>query len=184
MASPNPTRDESDPAADPTRSFVVRLVTNPVSTWLIRTFSARIDPILYKATNGRLHSMGPGTETMVTLTTRGARTGKRRSAHLACVHHEGDILLVASAMGQQKHPGWRYNLEANPECEIQTKGESYRARATVLTDEEKQAVWDKMRSQIPMIHVYEKRTDRNIRVFRLTRIDESEGRGSVSGAAG
>ena len=41
-----------------------------------------------------------------------------------------------------------------------------------------------MRSQIPMIHVYEKRTDRNIRVFRLTRIDESEGRGSVSGAAG
>jgi deazaflavin-dependent oxidoreductase (nitroreductase family) len=172
MSSPPPAGEEKSREQDPTRSLVVRLVTNPVSTWLIRNISARIDPILYKATNGRLHSMGPGTETMVTLTTRGARSGRPRSAHLACVHHEGDILLVASAMGQQKHPGWRYNLEANPECEVQTKGQSYRARARVLTDEEKEAVWDKMRRQIPMIHVYEQRTDRNIRVFRLTRIDE------------
>lgn len=170
MAHPDPPPDAR--TRDPADSFVVKLVTNPVSTWLIRTISARLDPILYRATNGRLHTMGPGSDTMVTITTRGRRTGKPRSAHLACVHHEGDILLVASAMGQERHPGWRYNLEAHPECEVQTRGEAYRARARVLSDTEKAEVWDAMRAQIPMIHVYERRTDRNIRVFRLGRVDD------------
>ena len=154
---------------DPTDSFVVRLVTNPVATWLIRRIAAPLDPILYKATNGRYFTMGAGTDTMATITMTGRKSGKPRSVHLACVPHEGDILLVASAMGQQKHPGWRYNLEANPNVEVQVRGEAYKAIAHALSDEEKAAVWDKMRTQIPMIHVYEKRTDRNIRVFRLSR---------------
>ena len=157
--------------AHPKDSFLVRLVTHPVTTWWIRTFSARVDPWLYRVSNGRFHTMGTGSESMVTITMTGRKSGKARSVDLACVHHEGDILLVASAMGQQKHPGWRYNLEANPDCEVQTLGESYRARAEVLSDEEKDAVWDLMRGQIPMIYVYETRTDRNIRVFRLRRLD-------------
>ncbi len=155
----------------PRDSFLVWLVTNPVTTWWIRTFSARIDPWLYRKTNGKFHTMGTGSESMVTITMTGRKTGKPRSIHLACVHHEGDILLVASAMGQQKHPGWRYNLEANPDCEVQTLGESYPARARMLSDAEKDAVWDEMRGQIPMIYVYETRTDRNIRVFRLSRVE-------------
>ena len=155
----------------PRDSFLVWLVTNPVTTWWIRTFSARVDPWLYRRTNGKFHTMGTGSESMVTITMTGRKTGKSRSVHLACVHHEGDILLVASAMGQEKHPAWRYNLEANPDCEVQTLGESYRARARVLTDAEKGAVWDEMRGQIPMIYVYETRTDRNIRVFRLSRVE-------------
>lgn len=155
----------------PRDSFLVWLVTNPVTTWWIRTFSARVDPWLYRKTNGKFHTMGTGSDSMVTITMTGRKTGKSRSVHLACVHHEGDILLVASAMGQEKHPAWRYNLEANPDCEVQTLGGSYRARARVLTDAEKGAVWDEMRGQIPMIYVYETRTDRNIRVFRLSRVD-------------
>ena len=80
-------------------------------------------------------------------------------------------LLIASAMGQERHPAWRYNLEANPEVECQAVGERFRARAEVLSDAEKAEVWDKIREVIPMVYVYEKRTDRNIRVFRLRRLD-------------
>ena len=47
--------------------------------------------------------------------------------------------MVASAMGAQRHPGWRYNLEANPEIEVQAVGERYRARAEVLSDAEKES---------------------------------------------
>lgn len=157
-------------AIDPARSFVVRFVTHPVTTWLIRTFVAPIDPILFRATNGRFFAMGPASESMLTITTRGRRSGKPRSVHLTSVAHEGDRLIVASAMGQERHPGWRYNLEANPEIEVQVRGRRYRARAELLDDVEKTKVWDKMRDQVPMIHVYEKRTDRNIRVFRLREI--------------
>lgn len=173
MPEPTPPRDRSAPNADasPGGGFVVWLVTNPVTTWLIRHVAAPLDPHVYKATNGRFTTMGPGSETMVTITMTGRKSGKPRAVHLACVPHEGDILLVASAMGQARHPGWRYNLEANPDCEVQAKGERYAARARVLSDAEKDAVWDAMRAQIPMIHVYEQRTDRNIRVFRVSRVN-------------
>ena len=157
---------------DPTQSLAVRLVTNPVSTWLIRTICAPLDPIVFKATNGKWFTMGRPSGGMCTITMVGRKTGKPRAVHLACIPHEGAQLVVASAMGQRKHPGWRYNLEANPDVELQMVGERYKARAEVLTDDEKDEVWDKIRGIIPMIHVYEQRTDRNIRVFRLVRTED------------
>jgi len=151
------------------KDFTVWLVTNPVSTWLIRHIASPLDPIVFKATNGRFFTMGRASQGMATITMTGRRTGKPRSVHLAAIPYEGDHLLVASAMGQQRHPGWRYNLEADPNVEVQMKEERFPARAEVLSDEEKAKVWDTIREVIPMVHVYETRTDRNIRVFRLVR---------------
>jgi len=51
-----------------------------------------------------------------------------------------------------------------------SRGERFRARAQLLSDAEKQAVWADVRRVIPQMNVYEKRTDRNIGVFRLRRI--------------
>jgi deazaflavin-dependent oxidoreductase (nitroreductase family) len=150
--------------------LIVRLTTNPVSTWLIRNVASRVDPLLFRATNGRLTCFGPPAMPMVTITMRGRRSGRLRSVHLACVEHGGETLVVASAMGQHKHPGWRYNLEADPEVEVQARGERFRARAELLTDGEKRAVWGEIRRVIPQMNVYEARTERNIRVFRLKRI--------------
>ena len=104
------------------------------------------------------------------MTATGRSSGQPRSVHLACVEHDGDYLVVASAMGQQKHPAWRYNIEANPEVQVQMRGERFDARARVLTDSEKEEVWSEIRAAIPQISVYEQRTDRNIRVFRLSRV--------------
>jgi deazaflavin-dependent oxidoreductase (nitroreductase family) len=147
----------------------VAATTNPVSTWLIRNVASRLDPLLFRLTGGRLTSFGPPAMPMITLTMRGRKSGKLRSVHLACLEHEGDYLVVASAMGQQRHPAWRYNLEANPDVEAQVQGERFPARAELLRDEEKQAVWDDVRRAIPQMNVYEKRTDRNIRMFRIRR---------------
>ena len=150
--------------------FIVWLSTNPVATWVIRHIASPLDPRIFKATNGRLTSMGPPAMPMLTLTAIGCRSGKPRAVHLACIHHEGDHLVVASAMGQERHPAWRYNIDANPQVEIQTRGERFIARAQVLTDAEKRAVWDDVRRAIPQMVVYEKRTDRKFRVYRLRRI--------------
>jgi deazaflavin-dependent oxidoreductase (nitroreductase family) len=153
--------------------LVVKLSTNPVATWLIRNVASKLDPLLFRATNGRLTCFGPPAMPMVTLYTIGRRTGRPRPVHLACVEHEGDFMVVASAMGQERHPGWRYNLEAHPEVEVQVPGERFTARARVLGDAEKKEVWDEIRRAIPQIGVYEGRTDRNIRVFRLSRVAEA-----------
>ncbi len=150
--------------------FIVWLSTHPVATWLIKHVASRLDPLIFKATNGRLTSMGPPAMPMLTMTAIGRRSGQPRSVHLACIGNDGDQLVVASAMGQEKHPAWRYNLEANPQVQIQMPGERFTARAEVLTDPEKEAVWADVRKAIPQMSVYEKRTDRNIRVFRLRRV--------------
>jgi deazaflavin-dependent oxidoreductase (nitroreductase family) len=150
--------------------FVVWLSTNPVATWLIKHVASPLDPLIFKATNGRFTSMGPPAMPMLTMTAIGRRSGQPRSVHLACVEHEGDYLVVASAMGQQKHPAWRHNIEANPQIQVQMRGERFTARAQVLTDPEKQEVWADVRRAIPQMNVYEKRTDRNIRVYRLRRV--------------
>jgi deazaflavin-dependent oxidoreductase (nitroreductase family) len=113
---------------------------------------------------------GPAAFPMVTITMIGRKSGRERSVHLAAVEDGGDQLIVASSMGRENHPGWRYNLEANPLVDVQSEGETYKARAEVLRDEEKNLVWEKIRESIPQMRVYETRTARNIRVFRLCRI--------------
>ncbi len=150
--------------------FIVWLSTHPVATWLIKHVASPLDPIIFRATHGRLTSMGPPAMPMLAMTAIGRRSGRPRSVQLACLPHEGDLLVVASAMGQQRHPAWRYNLDANPEVQVQMRGERFTARARVLTNADKQKVWDDIRQAIPQMKVYETRTDRNIRVYRLSRV--------------
>lgn len=149
--------------------FVVRLSTSRVATWWIKHVASRLDPVIFRASGGRFTSMGPPAMPMLALTAIGRRSGRPRSVQLACLELDGDYLVVASAMGQQKHPAWRYNIEANPQVEIQMRGQRFAARAEVLTDAEKDRIWPDIREAIPQIDVYEERTDRNVRVFRLRR---------------
>ncbi len=151
--------------------FINWISATPAASWLVRNFASRIDPVIFKATNGRFTSMGAPFMPMLSMTMIGRNSGKSRSVQLACIENKGDYLIVASAMGQQRHPSWRYNIEANPDVQVQMREDRFAARAEVLSDAEKDEVWDEIRQAIPQISVYEKRTDRNIRVFRLCRVD-------------
>ena len=138
-------------------------------SWIVRNFSTKIDPILFRATGGRFSSTGIPTLPMLTLSAIGRKSGQPRHVQLA-FHQEGDdYLVVASAMGQERHPGWRYNIEANPDVEVQVRGERFPARASVLSEEEKSRLWPAIKKTIPQMNTYESRTERNILVFRLSR---------------
>ena len=148
--------------------FVLWLSTSAGITWIIRNVATHLDPWIFKASNGRFTSMGVPSMPMLTLTALGRKSGKDRSVHLACLELDGDFLVVASAMGQQRHPAWRYNLDAHPEIEVQVRGRRFTARAAALNDREKEAVWPKVHEAIPQMKIYEARTRRNIRVYRLS----------------
>lgn len=138
-------------------------------SWLVKNFASKVDPILFRATNGRFTSTGVPTLPMLTMTAVGRKSGEKRAVQLA-YHKDGDdLLIVASAMGAENHPAWRYNIEANPDVEIQVRGERFDAVAELLSDEEKDRVWPAVKRTIPQMNVYEKRTDRKIGVFRLRR---------------
>ena len=138
-------------------------------SFVVKHFASHVDPVIFRATNGRFTSTGPPTLPQIMVTMKGRRSGRSRSVQLAYHEDGGDLLVVASAMGQERHPAWRYNLEANPDVEIQMRGETFPARAEVLTDAEKARVWPAIKKTIPQMNVYERRTDRNIRVFRIKR---------------
>ena len=142
--------------------------TRPGS-WLVRNFATKVDPILFRATGGRFTSTGIPTLPMLTLSTTGRKSGQPRHVQLA-FHEDGeDYLVVASAMGQERHPGWRYNIQADPNVELQVRGERFPATAQVLSDDEKNRFWPDIKKTIPQMNTYETRTQRNILVFRLTR---------------
>ena len=59
------------------------------------------------------------------LVTNGAKSGQPREVQLTYFHDGPDPILIASNFGGEKHPGWYYNLKANPECRF--GGEDFRA---------------------------------------------------------
>ena len=150
--------------------MVNRFSATRPGSWLVKHFAAHVDPVVFRWTNGRFTSTGPPTLPMLTLTVPGRTTGEPRSVQLA-YHRDGDdFLVVASAMGAERHPAWRYNLDAAGRASVLLRGQQLEVTATVLTDDEKAAVWDQIATTIPQMHTYVQRTDRNIRVFRLTSV--------------
>jgi deazaflavin-dependent oxidoreductase (nitroreductase family) len=121
----------------------------------------------YVATDGREGHDWQGTQTLI-LTTTGRRSGEPRT-HALIYGRDGDddYLVVASNGGAPQHPAWYLNLEANPEVEIQVKGDKMRAQARPATPEEKQKLWPIMTREWPAYDSYQEKTDRDIPVVIL-----------------
>lgn len=153
--------------------LVNRFSATRVGSWTVKHVAAKVDPKIFKATGGRFTITGKPTLPMLALTTTGRRSGQPRTVQLA-YHRDGDdLLVVASAMGQERHPAWRLNLEADPHASVLMRGDSFPVVATLLTDDEKTAVWPAVKRTIPQMDTYEARTDRQIGVFRLSRSTSS-----------
>jgi deazaflavin-dependent oxidoreductase (nitroreductase family) len=147
---------------------VNRFSATRLGSWTVKHVASPIDPWLFKVTNGRCTITGKPTLPMLALTVVGRRSGEPRTVQLAYEADAGSYLVVASSMGSATHPGWRYNLEAAGGGTVRLRGKVEDVTATVLSDDEKAAVWPRIRQTIPQMSTYEQRTDRNIRVFRLT----------------
>lgn len=158
--------------------LVNRFSATPVGTWLVKHVASRVDPVIFRATGGRLTSTIVPTLPMLSLTVPGRRTGRPRTVQLA-YHRDGDdLLVVASAMGQPRHPEWRHNLLAAGRAEVLVRGERYPVVARRLDPAEKRRLWSAITRTIPQMRTYERRTDRDIDVFRLTRAaDGADGPG-------
>lgn len=148
---------------------VNRFSATRAGSWLVKHVAAKVDPRIFRATGGRFTMTGRPTLPMLALTTTGRRSGEPRTVQLAHHRDGDDLLVVASAMGQERHPAWRHNLEADPRAEVLVRGESFPVTATLLDDAERDRLWPAIRATIPQMDTYEARTDRRIGVFRLVR---------------
>lgn len=123
----------------------------------------------YRATDGEEgYSWQKGT-TILLLTTRGRKSGVERTTPLIFERNGDDYLIVASRGGTDAPPGWYVNLQAEPDVQVQVRGDVFRAHARDATPDEKPELWRKMAAAWPDYDEYQKKTDRDIPVVVLER---------------
>jgi deazaflavin-dependent oxidoreductase (nitroreductase family) len=110
-----------------------------------------------------------GTSILILFTT-GRKSGEERSHALIFREYAGDYLVVASKGGTDAPPAWFVNLEADPNVEVQIKGDRFRATARVAGPAEKPEMWASMVEAWPDYDEYQKKTSREIPVVVLERV--------------
>ena len=129
-----------------------------------------LDKVISRLTRGRFTMTSLIVPTLV-LTTTGAKTGQPRTTPLACMPDGDDAFyVVGSNFGTEKHPAWSGNLIKTPRATVVHRGATMQVAAQLLSEEEKAAVWPRLTKVWPTYDTYVAKTDRNLRVFRLTRV--------------
>ena len=125
----------------------------------------------YRQTDGEDgHEWRPGVYTLI-LTTKGRRSGQPRPTPLIYGTNDGDYLVVASKGGSDEPPAWYRNLSDDPEVEVQVEDDRFPAHARTAGAEEKPALWRRMAEIWPAYDEYQQRTDRDIPVVVLERVE-------------
>jgi deazaflavin-dependent oxidoreductase (nitroreductase family) len=123
----------------------------------------------YEETDGEVGYLWNGAPCLV-LTTTGRRTGTPQKRALICGQDGDDYLIVASMGGAPKHPVWYLNLTAEPNVEVQVKGDKFPARARTATPDEKPRLWEIMTAVWPSYDTYQARTERDIPLVVLEHV--------------
>lgn len=127
---------------------------------------ASLHTFVYANTNGAIGGRMMNSPVLL-LTTRGRKTNKPRTVPLLYLADGDDLVLVASNGGATKHPTWWLNLQANPEAQIQVKGNKQRIRAERASAEEKRRLWPSLVAMYPGYKKYQEITNRDIPVVIL-----------------
>jgi deazaflavin-dependent oxidoreductase (nitroreductase family) len=123
----------------------------------------------YVETDGEVGYLWNGAPVLI-LTTTGRKSGEQRSTPLIFGRDGDEYVLVASQGGRPQHPGWYHNLVAQPEVQLQVKGDVFRARARTAEGEERERLWRAMNEIWTHYDSYQEKTERVIPVVVLERV--------------
>jgi deazaflavin-dependent oxidoreductase (nitroreductase family) len=107
--------------------------------------------------------------TLLLLTTTGARSGKERINALTYMADGDQYVVSAGNAGRPANPGWYYNLVAHPNVILEVGTEKFDAIATVATDEERAALYERLASSQPQLADYQAKTTRQIPMISFRR---------------
>ena len=124
---------------------------------------------------GRL-GWSAGSMPVLELTTVGRKSGQKRSVMLTSPVRDGEsMVIVASKGGEDTHPAWFLNLQANPNVEVSTKGSPKQPMiARVATADERARLWPQVTSKYKNYAGYQAKTVREIPLVLLTPVDRSD----------
>jgi deazaflavin-dependent oxidoreductase (nitroreductase family) len=109
---------------------------------------------------------------VVLLTTKGAKSGQERTSTLGGFAEGEDAwLIVASKGGAADHPAWFNNMVRHPDdIWLEVGARKMKVRGDCLTGREREDALARIAAISPRYGGYQKKTDREIPIVRLTRI--------------
>ena len=149
------------------RLFHQFLAWQPIS-WLMARILHHADTLVLRLSSGKLTIAQISGLPIIELTTTGAKTGRKRTLPLTGLPDGDKYALIASNFGQDHHPGWYYNLKAQPQVEVERQSQNLLYHAHELSDEDWNQAWRRAVNHFPGYAAYRARTkSRAIPIFQL-----------------
>jgi deazaflavin-dependent oxidoreductase (nitroreductase family) len=126
----------------------------------------------FEATEGaEANTLRDTDDPIVVITSRGAKSGNLRKNPVMRVERDGVYVAIASKGGSDDQPEWYYNFLEHPEVELQDGPERRTYRVELVEGDERADLWQLAVDTWATYGEYQKKTDRQIPVFKLTPID-------------
>ena len=120
----------------------------------------------FRANDGRVGGPFEGIPLLL-LHTRGAKTGEERINPVAYLELDGRLYVFASNGGRDSHPGWVFNVQAEPNVVVEVGTRTANATAVVLEGDERDRIYAEQARRQPAFAAYEEKVTRTIPVVAL-----------------
>jgi deazaflavin-dependent oxidoreductase (nitroreductase family) len=148
----------------PKNTFYSRISMAMPDSWLKAT--GKLNVPIYRLSRGRIFG-SIGTAPVLLLTSTGRRSGQQRTAPVVFLADGERYVVIGSNAGNERTPAWSYNLQANPDAEIELRGTRKLVRARAAEGEERAELWRKVNAMYEGFDDYDAKTSRDIAVFVL-----------------
>jgi deazaflavin-dependent oxidoreductase (nitroreductase family) len=150
-------------------------LSGTVIAWLY----AHAHVLLYRLSGGRLGARirgepESGDPPVLLLTTRGRRTGKRRTTPLLYLESGDDLVVMAANAGNRRHPAWWTNLVAEPRATVQIGTQRAAVVASEINGPAREEIWRRYARMYAAVDVYQRATSRRIPLIALRRLSGSD----------
>ena len=118
--------------------------------------------------NGGAVTQGPlAGHPILVLTMTGAKSGKDRRALLTYSRDGDDYVVAGTAGGSPTTPAWVHNVEANPDVRIEVDNGPRAAKAELVPEDEREALWERHVAALPHFAGYPDQANRVIPLVRI-----------------
>jgi len=138
----------------------------------LRTTTA-IHRAIYTLSGGKLGRRFPGGAQVVWISTLGCKSGEWRKTPLIAVADSGGWGIAGSNAGQEKIPGWTFNVRAHDQGCIEIDGEVSQVIFTEVHGEEAARIYAALGETWSSYRMYERNIKREIPVFRVSKLDHA-----------
>ena len=132
-------------------------------------YFGKVHQLLYKVSGGR-YGARMGWIDVVLVETIGRKSGKPRSVPIACYPYRDSVVVSASNSGQERHPAWYLNMQANPAVKVQFGENRFEALAEDVPAQEREQLWEQVVKINRHQGEYLEHTDREIPLVWLRRV--------------